>query len=658
MWRHHPQTLRLRRAARRGRDRRGAPRARGVLVPARPARRRALGPGARRRGADGRRVLLRQRRRGCCCGEPTDVRGRRRRRRASTRASPGVLRFDGGALATFDCGFDLPGARRARGHRRRRDALPRRPVARAATPVHRASTRRAGRGRARRTPTGSSSRTSRAAIRDGRPPLLGRDDAVGQARRRSRGRCYAMRVALDRLTASAGRGRSTRRSSTPSTGSRSRVIVTSNEARAAQARERVSRRARSSASVDEAWDGRRRRRRARRTARTRRSRSRRSSAASPVVVDKPLAATAAEAERGSRRVGGGRRAGHRVPEPPLGRRLPHGAQARRTTARSATSSRFESRFERFRPEVKRGLARARRRRRGRRPAARPRRRTSSTRRALLFGHPVRVYAEVARRRGARRSTTTRSSRSSTPAACARTCGWARSRRCAGRAWSSAGCAAGSPSTASTRRSPSSLDGHAPGRRRLRRARARRGSSTRRASARSRLERGDYEASTRACATGCAAAPPPVDPRDSVAVLRVLEAARTQRRARTRWWSCEDEPRHLGARPDGHPLRARRLPARARAASRRRRRSARAVAGLGDLMDDYEFHYPQELSEENLDEVRDALDGHGIYTIATGTHLDPRFGKGGLSSPDDAIRAEALDEALRGGRLRRRRSARR
>ena len=72
---------------------------------------------------------------------------------------------------------------------------------------------------------------------------------------------------------------------------------------------------------------------------------------------------------------------------------------------------------------------------------------------------------------------------------------------------------------------------------------------------------------------------------------------------------------------------------------------RAVAGLGDLMDDYEFHYPQELSEENLDEVRDALDGHGIYAIATGTHLEPRFGKGGLSSPDDATRAAALEGGL-------------
>ncbi len=67
----------------------------------------------------------------------------------------------------------------------------------------------------------------------------------------------------------------------------------------------------------------------------------------------------------------------------------------------------------------------------------------------------------------------------------------------------------------------------------------------------------------------------------------------------------------------------------------------AVAGLGELMDDYEFHYPQELAPANLDEVREALDGHGIYAVASGLHLDPRFGKGGFCSPDDGTRAEAL-----------------
>jgi xylose isomerase len=73
---------------------------------------------------------------------------------------------------------------------------------------------------------------------------------------------------------------------------------------------------------------------------------------------------------------------------------------------------------------------------------------------------------------------------------------------------------------------------------------------------------------------------------------------------------------------------------------------RAVAGLGDLMDGYEFHYPAELSEDNLDEVRQALQGHDVYCLATGLHLDPRFGKGGFSSPDPGIRRDAVDISLR------------
>ena len=71
----------------------------------------------------------------------------------------------------------------------------------------------------------------------------------------------------------------------------------------------------------------------------------------------------------------------------------------------------------------------------------------------------------------------------------------------------------------------------------------------------------------------------------------------------------------------------------------------AVEGLGDLMDDYEFHYPQELSRENLDEVREDLDGHGIYCLASGLHHDTRFTMGGLSLPDDATRNAALGLTL-------------
>jgi xylose isomerase len=72
---------------------------------------------------------------------------------------------------------------------------------------------------------------------------------------------------------------------------------------------------------------------------------------------------------------------------------------------------------------------------------------------------------------------------------------------------------------------------------------------------------------------------------------------------------------------------------------------RAVDGLGDLIDDYEFHYPQELSPDNLDDVLAALDGHGIYAVASGLHLDPMFGRGGLVSPDRPVREAALRRTL-------------
>ena len=68
---------------------------------------------------------------------------------------------------------------------------------------------------------------------------------------------------------------------------------------------------------------------------------------------------------------------------------------------------------------------------------------------------------------------------------------------------------------------------------------------------------------------------------------------------------------------------------------------RAVEGLGDLMDGYEFHYPNELSPDNLYDVRAALGSdHDIYCIAGGLHLDPRFGRGGLVNPDARLRDEA------------------
>jgi xylose isomerase len=75
------------------------------------------------------------------------------------------------------------------------------------------------------------------------------------------------------------------------------------------------------------------------------------------------------------------------------------------------------------------------------------------------------------------------------------------------------------------------------------------------------------------------------------------------------------------------------------------RVRRAVEGLDDLIDGYEFHYPQELNADNLDEMRAALDGHDVYCLATGLHLDPLFGRGGFVSPDESVRNEALRRTL-------------
>ena len=78
---------------------------------------------------------------------------------------------------------------------------------------------------------------------------------------------------------------------------------------------------------------------------------------------------------------------------------------------------------------------------------------------------------------------------------------------------------------------------------------------------------------------------------------------------------------------------------------------RAVDGLGDLMDDYEFHYPGELNPDNLDEVRDALDGHGI---ACDVHRPPhrpalRQGRAHVGRRGDAGRGAAPDPGDRRAR---------
>ena len=164
-----------------------------------------------------------------------------------------------------------------------------------------------------------------------------------------------------------------------------------------------------------------------------------------------------------------------------------------------------------------------------------------------------------------------------------------------------------------------------------------------------LERGRYEASTRACATGCAARArhPSTRPTRSPACAssRRRAAAPPRDRSSNRRECHEDEPGDLGARSDGHALRSRGLPARARARVDARQGQA---GGRGPRRPHGRLRVPLpgELNEENLEEVRGALAGHDIYCIATGLHVDPRFGRGALSSPDPGLRREAVDITLR------------
>ena len=147
----------------------------------RPEQRPALGA-AGRRGADGRRLLLRERR------APAGRRARARPRRGRSRAArawtsrlAATLRFPGDVLAAHRRRAGGGGARRARGRGRRRPrsssttpGTPREPV----IELRARRTGRAHRGRTRPTPTSSSSRTSPTPIRGEAEPLLGRADAL------------------------------------------------------------------------------------------------------------------------------------------------------------------------------------------------------------------------------------------------------------------------------------------------------------------------------------------------------------------------------------------------------------------------------------------------------------------------------------------------
>src|SRR5487761_1746945 len=63
------------------------------------------------------------------------------------------------------------------------------------------------------------------------------------------------------------------------------------------------------------------------------------------------------------------------------------------------------------------------------------------------------------------------------------------------------------------------------------------------------------------------------------------------------------------------------------------RTERAVAGLGDLVDGFEYHYPTEIDEHNLPAIQRILGRKDIYCLALGLFSVPEYALGSLINPD-------------------------
>jgi xylose isomerase len=74
---------------------------------------------------------------------------------------------------------------------------------------------------------------------------------------------------------------------------------------------------------------------------------------------------------------------------------------------------------------------------------------------------------------------------------------------------------------------------------------------------------------------------------------------------------------------------------------------RVVAGLGELVDGYEFHYPGEVNEDNVDKVLAALKPADLYCIALGLFSNPKYGLGSFINPDKKLRKEAIETTKKG-----------
>lgn len=77
------------------------------------------------------------------------------------------------------------------------------------------------------------------------------------------------------------------------------------------------------------------------------------------------------------------------------------------------------------------------------------------------------------------------------------------------------------------------------------------------------------------------------------------------------------------------------------------RTKRALDGLKELVDGFEYHYPNELNEENVNQIQKVLGEKDIYILALGTFSNPKFRLGAFVNPDPKLRKENLEITKRG-----------
>lgn len=77
------------------------------------------------------------------------------------------------------------------------------------------------------------------------------------------------------------------------------------------------------------------------------------------------------------------------------------------------------------------------------------------------------------------------------------------------------------------------------------------------------------------------------------------------------------------------------------------KTKRAVEGLDWLVDGFEYHYPTEVNEDNLEQIIQALNGKDLYAVALGLFSMPKYALGSFINPQAHLRREAVATAKRG-----------